>query len=37
MTAAIHTRMSTHDKGQTNDKQLRELQTFAERPGYTVA
>jgi len=36
MTAAIYARVSTKDKGQTNENQLRELRTFAERLGYTV-
>lgn len=36
MTAAIYARVSTRDKGQTNDNQLLELRAFAERLGYTV-
>ena len=36
MTAAIYARVSTRDKGQTNDNQLRELRAFAERLGYTI-
>ncbi|MGI4762324.1 MAG: recombinase family protein [Janthinobacterium lividum] len=36
MTAAIYARVSTKDKGQTNENQLRELRAFAERLGYTV-
>ena len=34
--AAIYARVSTRDKGQTNDNQLLELRTFADRLGYTV-
>jgi DNA invertase Pin-like site-specific DNA recombinase len=34
--AAIYARVSTKDKGQTNENQLRELRAFAERLGYTV-
>ena len=33
---AIYARVSTRDKGQTNDNQLRELRDFAERLGYSV-
>lgn len=36
MTAAIHARVSTKDKGQTNENQLRELRAFAERLGYAI-
>jgi DNA invertase Pin-like site-specific DNA recombinase len=36
MTAAIYARVSTRDKGQTNDNQLRELRAFAERLGYSI-
>lgn len=36
MNAAIYARVSTKDKGQTNENQLRELRAFAERLGYTV-
>jgi DNA invertase Pin-like site-specific DNA recombinase len=36
MTAAIYARVSTKDKGQTNENQLRELWAFAERLGYSV-
>ncbi|MDO7875553.1 recombinase family protein [Hymenobacter sp. ASUV-10] len=36
MTAALYARVSTRDKGQTNDNQLHELRAFAERLGYTV-
>ena len=35
-TAAIYARVSTRDKGQTNDNQLRELRAFAARLGYPV-
>jgi DNA invertase Pin-like site-specific DNA recombinase len=34
--AALYTRVSTKDRGQTNENQLRELRAFAERLGYTV-
>lgn len=34
--AALYARVSTRDKGQTNDNQLLELRAFAERLGYTV-
>lgn len=34
--AAIYARVSTRDKGQTNDNQLLELRDFAERLGYTI-
>jgi DNA invertase Pin-like site-specific DNA recombinase len=33
---AIYARVSTRDKGQDNENQLRELRAFAERSGYTV-
>lgn len=36
MTAAIYARVSTKDKGQTNENQLRELRAFAERLGYSI-
>lgn len=36
MTAAIYARVSTKDKGQTNENQLRELRSFAERLDYTL-
>jgi DNA invertase Pin-like site-specific DNA recombinase len=36
MIAAIYARISTKDKGQTNENQLRELLAFAERLGYTI-
>jgi DNA invertase Pin-like site-specific DNA recombinase len=36
MHAAIYARVSTRDKGQTNDNQLLELRAFAERLGYAV-
>ena len=36
MTAALYARVSTKDKGQPNDNQLRELRAFAERLGYSV-
>lgn len=36
MTAAIYARVSTRDKGQTNDNQLLELRAFAGRLGYAV-
>ncbi|MDO7877678.1 recombinase family protein [Hymenobacter sp. ASUV-10] len=36
MTAALYARVSTRDKGQTNDNQLHELRAFAERLGYTI-
>ena len=36
MNAAIYARVSTKDKGQTNENQLRELRAFAERLGYNV-
>ena len=35
-TAATYVRVSTRDKGQTNDNQLLELRAFAERLGYTI-
>jgi len=34
--AAIYARVSTRDKGQDTENQLRELQGFAERLGYSV-
>jgi DNA invertase Pin-like site-specific DNA recombinase len=34
--AAIYARVSTKDKGQTNENQLRELRAFAERQGYSI-
>lgn len=36
MQAAIYARVSTRDKGQDNENQLRELRAFAERLGYSV-
>jgi DNA invertase Pin-like site-specific DNA recombinase len=36
MLTAIYARVSTRDKGQTNDNQLLELRAFAERLGYAV-
>jgi DNA invertase Pin-like site-specific DNA recombinase len=36
MNVALYTRLSTKDKGQTNENQLRELRAFAERLGYTI-
>lgn len=36
MHAAIYARVSTRDKGQTNDNQLLELRAFAARLGYSV-
>jgi len=33
---AIYARVSTKDKGQTDDNQLLELRAFAERLGYSV-
>lgn len=36
MKSAIYARVSTRDKGQDNENQLRELRSFAERLGYTV-
>ncbi|WP_022821694.1 recombinase family protein [Hymenobacter norwichensis] len=36
MKAAIYARVSTRDKGQDNENQLRELRAFAERLGYTI-
>jgi DNA invertase Pin-like site-specific DNA recombinase len=35
-TAAIYARVSTRNKGQTNDNQLLELRAFAERLGYPI-
>lgn len=34
--AVIYARVSTKDKGQTNENQLLELRAFAERLGYTI-
>jgi DNA invertase Pin-like site-specific DNA recombinase len=36
MTAAIYARVSTRDKGQTNDNQLLELRAFVQRLGYSI-
>ncbi|RZJ95198.1 MAG: recombinase family protein [Hymenobacter sp.] len=36
MQVALYARVSTKDKGQTNENQLRELRAFAARLGYTV-
>lgn len=36
MKTAIYARVSTREKGQTNDNQLFELRDFAERLGYTI-
>lgn len=36
MTAAIYARVSTRDKGQTNDSQLLGLRAFAEWLGYLI-
>jgi DNA invertase Pin-like site-specific DNA recombinase len=36
MTAAIYARVSTKDKGQANENQLRELHAFAKRLGYSI-
>jgi DNA invertase Pin-like site-specific DNA recombinase len=36
MKACIYARVSTKDKGQTNENQLCELRAFAERLGYSV-
>ncbi|SHL25660.1 recombinase family protein [Hymenobacter psychrotolerans] len=36
MKAAIYARVSTRDKGQDNENQLRELRAFAERLGYSI-
>jgi DNA invertase Pin-like site-specific DNA recombinase len=36
MHAAICARVSTRDKGQTNDNQLLELRAFAIRLGYPI-
>lgn len=36
MRAAIYARVSTKDKGQTNENQLRELRDFAQRLGYPI-
>ena len=36
MLTAIYARVSTRDKGQTNDNQLLELRAFAERLGYSI-
>ncbi|MCA8831489.1 recombinase family protein [Hymenobacter pini] len=36
MKVAIYARVSTRDKDQDNENQLRELRAFAERKGYSV-
>jgi DNA invertase Pin-like site-specific DNA recombinase len=36
MRAAIYARVSTKDKGQTNENQLRELRSFAQVLGYSI-
>ena len=36
MNAAIYVRVSTKDKGQTNENQIREVRAFAERLSYSV-
>lgn len=36
MLVALYARVSTKDKGQTNENQLRELRTFAQRLGHTI-
>ena len=36
MRAALYARVSTKDKGQTNENPLRERRAFAERLGYAV-
>jgi DNA invertase Pin-like site-specific DNA recombinase len=36
MHVALYVRVSTNDKGQTKENQLRELRAFAERLGYTI-
>ncbi|UOQ75092.1 recombinase family protein [Hymenobacter cellulosilyticus] len=36
MKAAIYARVSTRDKGQDNENQLRELRAFADRKGYSI-
>ncbi|MBC6608906.1 recombinase family protein [Hymenobacter sp. BT188] len=36
MRAAIYARVSTRDKDQDNENQLRELRAFAERKGYSI-
>ena len=36
MKVALYARVSTKDKGQANENQLRELRAFAERLGYSV-
>jgi DNA invertase Pin-like site-specific DNA recombinase len=36
MKVAIYARVSTRDKGQDNENQLRELRTFAERSGFSI-
>jgi DNA invertase Pin-like site-specific DNA recombinase len=36
MKAAIYARVSTRDKGQSNENQLLELRDFAKRIGYTI-
>ena len=36
MNAAIYVRVSTKDKGQTNENQIRAVRAFAERMSYSV-
>jgi DNA invertase Pin-like site-specific DNA recombinase len=36
MTAALYARVSTKDKGQDTENQLKELRAFAERLGYSI-
>ncbi|MVN77757.1 resolvase [Hymenobacter sp. HMF4947] len=36
MRVALYARVSTKDKGQTNENQLRELRAFAQRLGYSL-
>lgn len=36
MTVALYAHVSTKDKGQTNENQLRELRVFAARLGYSI-
>lgn len=36
MTTALYARVSTRDKGQTTENQMRELRAFAERLGYPI-
>jgi DNA invertase Pin-like site-specific DNA recombinase len=36
MKVVIYARISTKDKGQTNENQLLDLRAFAERSGYTI-